>query len=121
METPMTFEDVTELNLKGEALFQEGQTEEAKDLFLKAVDIHPVDCRTHNNLGVFFWCAGDLENSLAHFTTAYESNPYHRQVVRNLLEVLSQLNQSEEALMIGNTYLSRYPEDDEIARLVPEA
>jgi len=118
MNQSTKLEDVEVLNQQGESLFEEGQLEEAKDLFLRAIATEPHDCRTLNNLGVVYWSTGEVKDALEQFIKAYEVNPFHRQVVRNLIGVLTHLHQMDEAKLIGDTYLKRYPEDQEIAQLI---
>ena len=118
MEDSILNADATAINLRGEEQFQDGNVDEAKKLFQDAITADPDNCRAHNNLGVLYWSLGDIEHSMEYFTKAYEINPYHRKVVLNLLEVLTGLNQIEEALLIGNTYLDQYPEDEDVSKLI---
>lgn len=116
MEEPLTATDATNVNLRGEEQFQDGNVDEAKKLFFDAITADPDNCRAHNNLGVLYWSLGDIEHSMEYFTRAYEINPYHRQVVLNLLEILASLKQVEEGLLIGNTYLDQFPEDKDVSK-----
>jgi Flp pilus assembly protein TadD len=111
-------DEVQALNQSGESFFQVGELEKAKVEFIKALDVDPNDCRAVNNMGVVYWAGKDIRNALDKFTKAYEIDPYHRQVNRNLLEVLTKLDLREEAEIVCKTYMERYPEDSEIAQII---
>lgn len=113
--------NVEDLNRKGEALYHRGLLQEALEVFQMAIRMDPEDVQAYNNAGVLYWRLGCPQESLRCLTAAFERNRSHRDTVLNLAEVLESLEHWETLRLIGETYLTTHPEDDEIHERVIRA
>ena len=107
-------EDLNGLNQEGESLFNKGDMEGALRAFDRAVELNPGFAQAHNNLGVLYWEAREMQKALEHFIRAMEIDPFDRDTVLNCGNLLRNLERNEEAKTVYSAFLKKYPDDEEI-------
>lgn len=85
------------LNL-GALLLQKGETEEAKQHLLKAVELAPESVEAHANLGAILEQEGELADAEKHYTEALQLFPENTQIRVRRAAIRNRLGRSEEAL-----------------------
>ncbi len=71
------------MNKQGEILFENGEIDNARDIFLKAMEVDPDYYSLHNNLGVLFDHMGQKEKAIEHFQKALLLYPKDPQALLN--------------------------------------
>jgi protein O-GlcNAc transferase len=81
------------------ALFQSlNRLDEARNCYLRALELQPADPRTHNNLGVILNAGGDRAGALARYAEALRLDPNFAEAWVNLGNVLRLFGRLEDAL-----------------------
>jgi tetratricopeptide (TPR) repeat protein len=88
---------VAEQNL-GQAVYNQGRSDEALAHYLKSVQINPRQPYVHLLLGVIFLDIGQVDDSLAHLKTAVEINPGDADAHYNLGNTFLQMGRAEQAI-----------------------
>lgn len=117
---PSNYAEVYAKNLRGEALFQAGEREQAMRLFEEILDLMPNYGPTLSNLGVALWEGGDFQQALRSFYLALRANPEDRAAIINLAEALACMDVDPQSLSVLQHYCSAHPDDVEVAQLLQE-
>jgi len=106
---------------KGERLFAEGKIEEAEKCFLEILNQDSQNKEIHNDLGVIAYQRQDFEQATNYLVQSLEIDSFYKDAVINLSNVLRTLNQLHEAVSFLEKITERYPEDQEILRILEDA
>ncbi|MBW2340816.1 MAG: glycosyltransferase [Deltaproteobacteria bacterium] len=106
---------------QGEALFGEGKIEEAEKCFLEILNQDSQNKEVYNDLGVIAYQRQDFEQATNYLVRSLEIDPFYKDAVINLSNVLRTLNQLHEAVSFLEKITERYPEDTEILRILENA
>ena len=106
---------------EGEALFEQGRTEEAEKLFAKLLKKDPESSQAYNNLAVIECQNGNLENAIEHLTRAIAIDPFNKDAIINYSALLKQVNRLPESLPVLEKVARQYPEDEELQTVLREA
>jgi tetratricopeptide (TPR) repeat protein len=85
-------------NNLGNALAKQGKTKQARDHYVKALQINPTSPRAHNNLANALARQGKSEEAIAYYTKALEIKPNFPKAHNNLGNVLARQGKSQEAI-----------------------
>ena len=99
-----------------EDLFAIGDLRGAREVLEAALEACPNNAQCHNNLGVFHWITGDLEEAVEHFASARLLDPNHRDTVWNCGQVMADAREYVTAKYIYNQYMANNGYDEEMAR-----
>ncbi|MEA2101477.1 MAG: tetratricopeptide repeat protein, partial [Thermodesulfobacteriota bacterium] len=102
------------LNQQGEDLFGREKTEDAFEMFNKAVHVHPGYAPAHNNLAVILWHADNISQAIIHFRKALEIDPDNRDAVINSARCLESIGEIEGARDICRSFLKNNQGDAEV-------
>jgi len=105
------------LTEQGERLFGAGDLRAAIDLFTRAMEKEPRLAATFNNLGVATWHLGNRAQALEFLKQANLADPYDRDTILNITDLLLAVNQPDSAVLACDAYLRLNPDDLEIDRL----
>jgi len=83
--------------LLGHALHNQGQTEEAVDLYYQALRHGPYYAEAHNSLGVALKTKGHELEAITHYVQAIEINPDYAEAHNNLAILLEKQKRIDEA------------------------
>lgn len=100
----------------GESAFSDGNLQEARRCFEKALAWAPFDAKVHNNLSVVHWQQGQAEDALNSLTRALELDPDDQDVIMNCSKIFQSLGKKDDAREILEAYLTRKPWDHEVKR-----
>ncbi len=75
----------------GRALVEEGRLEEAKRLFIRALELEPKHSYAHNNLGSLLAQQGRFKEAVFHFKEAAQLDPHNAAAQKNLDLALKKL------------------------------
>ncbi|UCG66827.1 MAG: hypothetical protein JSW12_07430, partial [Deltaproteobacteria bacterium] len=106
---------------KGERLFAEGKIEEAEKCFLEILNQDSQNKEVYNDLGVIAYQRQDFEQATNYLVRSLEIDPFYKDAVINLSNVLRTLNQLHEGVSFLEKITERYPEDQEILRILEDA
>jgi glycosyltransferase involved in cell wall biosynthesis/tetratricopeptide (TPR) repeat protein len=107
-------------NEQGEACFARGELSDAEGHFLTAIQQDPGFADGYNNLGVVCWQNNDLGRALGYLAAGLRISPDHRELIFNTAEILKTLGKPEEAAVLYESFLTRYPGDKQIRDLAEE-
>ena len=97
-----------------QALIGEGKTKAAFDRLREIVEANPDFSPAHNDLGILFYQAGNVQKSLEHFRQATRLEPDATTYLKNLADLLCvEFQQFEESLSIYVSVLEKDPLDTE--------
>ena len=99
---------------RGESAFLEGNLDEARRAFEKALLWRPFDARVHSRLSRVLWRQNLTEECLHSLTRALELDPDDQEVILQCNEVFRALGKKEDAREILEAYLNRRPWDHEV-------
>ena len=85
------------LTTQGIEAFGRGETDNARQLFERALKLNPNDADAHNYLGILDDGANDLKSAEIHFAKAARFNPKSASARNNYGAILLKLNRSREA------------------------
>jgi len=105
----------------GEALFAQGQAEEAKKCFWEILRKEPANKEAYNNLGVIAFQQEDMETAIDYFTKALKIDPYYKDAIHNYWFLLKSTNRLYKTIPILENASERFPYDQEIRQLLHEA
>ena len=105
---------------QGEALFAEGKIEEAEKCFLEILNEDPKNKEAYNNLGVISFQRQDIEQALEYLTKVLEIDPFHKDAILNYSALLKSTNRFYDSMPILEKAIERFPDDQEISRLLSE-
>ncbi|MEZ5359425.1 MAG: tetratricopeptide repeat protein [Candidatus Zixiibacteriota bacterium] len=106
---------------EGETLFAEGRIDEAKARFEEVIKSHPACKEAHNNLGVIAYSEFHFGKAAGHFSRALEIDPFYKDAITNLCEVLNETGQLAGARNLLEVACIKYPDDDYLANLLTMA
>jgi len=98
---------------EGEAQLQEGNTEESKAAYLKALFYSPESTDAHLALADIFLAEDNLESALVHLEGAYRGRPEDETILEKYGDALFRANQNKEALEIYERLAERRPDNQE--------
>ncbi|MBN1211065.1 MAG: glycosyltransferase [candidate division Zixibacteria bacterium] len=104
---------------KGEELFARGQIEDAEKHFHDIILQNPEQKEAYNNLGVIALQKQDIEQAIEYFTRSLAIDPFYKDALLNYSE-LARTVKSPSARIILKRYLSRYPQDKDVTRVLAE-
>ncbi len=107
------------LNQLGEDLYSVGKIDYAIMAFNKAIEIDPTNGMPLNNLGILFWNQNNRAMALKKLKKALEVDA-NRLVVTNLGQILKEVGEYGTANNLYSSYLSQFPEDEDIESLQKE-
>jgi Flp pilus assembly protein TadD len=87
------------LNVLGIALSNVGKSDEAIDLFHRAIELAPQKADTYNNLGRVLTVKGNIEEAISTLEQAIRLRPCYPEAFNNLGLVYSQSGYHEDAVM----------------------
>jgi tetratricopeptide (TPR) repeat protein len=93
------------------ASLEEGDLEQAREAFRRALELHPDDASALVDLGHLSFASGDLDDALASFKRAVEQDPQNVDALRALLELHRRLGQPDEAIEAARALAEAAPED----------
>ena len=105
---------------QGEAHFAEGKIEEAEKCFLEILNEDPKNKEAYNNLGVISFQRQDFEQALGYLTKVLEIDPFHKDAILNYSALLKSTNRFYDSAPILEKAIERFPDDQEISRLLSE-
>ncbi len=105
---------------KGKTLVAEGKIEEAEKCFLEIVKHDSKNAEAYSNLGIISFKRQDFEQALDYFTKALEIDPFHKDAILNYSALLKNTNRFFESTFILEKAIKRFPDDQEISRLLSE-
>ena len=85
-------------NNLGNALARQGKLKQARDHYVKALQINPTFPRAHNNLANALARQGKREEAIAHYTKALELKPNFPKAHNNLANVLARQGKNQKAI-----------------------
>ena len=106
--------DVESFNSKGEELLKNNDLNGAELFFLKALDENPKDAKVLNNLGVLYWNQQKHDQGIFYFEKALKDNPYYRDAILNLGDVLFHYKRYKDLKQLYSFYLEKFPNDTEL-------
>ncbi|HNY13123.1 MAG TPA: tetratricopeptide repeat protein, partial [Candidatus Wallbacteria bacterium] len=95
---------------KAEKLINEGDYQEAKRTYLKAIAADPKNTQCRNNLGAMFVVLGDLEKALEQFEAILKINPEYSNAYENIGLIMSRKGDYERAAKMLKMSLSLNPD-----------
>jgi tetratricopeptide (TPR) repeat protein len=95
---------------QGGALMKEGRFEDARESFLKAMELTPDDERNYANIGVIHLKMGDLEGAMHWFREAITVDPSYVRGYYNLGTLLLKTGKAEQAVRCFQQALEVEPE-----------
>ncbi len=105
----------------GEALFADGQIEEAEKCFLSLVE-NDYECKeAYNNLGVIAFQSDDKDKAIDYFTRSLEIDPFYKDTIVNYTDLLRSLDQLPIAIPLLEKVAELNPEDKEIKQLLDDS
>ncbi|MBD3166680.1 DUF115 domain-containing protein [bacterium] len=105
-----------DLNRRGEKLFEQGDLDGAKTMYDSALQIRDDIAMIHNNLGVIAFSRGDTEQAFHHLRDAAGLDSLDRNILLNLLQVLEDRGETEQAELVVEQFAQIFPDDPEIRR-----
>jgi len=105
---------------EGEAHFSAGRIWEAERCFLEILNQKPDDRVAYNNLGVVAFHKENGDEAIEYFRKALEIDPFYKEALLNIGNVLKQLNRLPEILPVLEKAGARFLEDEDIRRLLEE-
>lgn len=120
MNTASTHDAVASLNRAGEVLFADNELEAARKCFEKAHRLDDRDITAYNNLAVCLWQSGDPGQALLYAAKGLEVGSNDRNLVLNGGRILESCDRAGDAQALYESYLSDFPEDDEIRQRLSE-
>jgi hypothetical protein len=98
----------------GEAHFQAGDLESAREAFLAAVESDPACAAAYNNLGVIYCQLGNLVVATGYLHLALDLEPRNRETVINLGNILEMQGMRTEARKVYFDHMLLDPDDVEV-------
>jgi predicted TPR repeat methyltransferase len=92
-------------------LYESGQTEKTSQYASELVAKHPNQPLPHNILGAIHATQGNHSKAAAHFQRALDIAPEYVEVMGNLANALTQMQQHNEAIDCYQRYIEHRPED----------
>jgi glycosyltransferase involved in cell wall biosynthesis len=99
---------------RGEKFFAEGDFDSAERLFRAALATDGTATEAYNNLGVVLWKKGCVAGALDAFSEGLARDASHRDLLRNLIQVLLEVGQTDEAERFIIHYLNCYPGERDV-------
>jgi malonyl-CoA O-methyltransferase len=106
---------------EGCAHYVGGRPEEAERCFRSILETDAGHKESCNNLGVIAYERGDHQDALAKFTRALETDPYYRDAVVNVCDLLREMGVMAEAVPLLEEQVKAQPGDEEMSALLAEA
>ena len=108
------------LNLKGILAYRKGDTENAKEQFLQALEADPGYGEPYTNLGMLKWLAGDQEGALDLFEKGFILSPDRADVITAYYDAVHTLDLYGRAETIFSEARNAYPENMRILFLLTD-
>jgi len=90
---------------------QKGNTDIAIQILMKLIDKWPEYYLAYNDLGIIYWKSGDKRKAFQYVKKAYELNPFDVKVVKNIGNILINIQEVKMAQNIFSHYMERFPAD----------
>jgi len=107
---------------QAEYALQKGNTPIAIHMLMKIIQKWPDYYLAYNDLAIIHWKSDDKKQAFQYIKKAYELNPFDVKVVKNIGNILINLQETQTAQNIFSHYLERFPADltirDMLYRLV---
>lgn len=103
---------------KAKELFAAGKLNEAKFLLLSLIQLNPDHVEAQNNLGVIAYQQGDVDTALEFLEKALTIDSTYKDALLNITDIASKLNKPMRAIPYVEQYKNKYPDDEEIRRLL---
>ena len=94
--------------------------EKALETLLDIIKKWPKYYMALNDIGAIFWDAGDKKRAIEHLTRAFSINSYDRDVVFNFINMLTSMEEYDNAEAILVNYLKVFKDDVEISSLLKD-
>ena len=98
----------------GQRLLAEERIEEAKQLFLSAIERGVKIKEVYKNLGIIEFQDEKIEMAIAYLMESLRIDPFYRDAVLCCFEVLKHSTRYHVILPTLRTFLDRFPEDEEV-------
>lgn len=108
------------LNLKGILAYRKGDTENAKEQFLQALEADPGYGEPYTNLGMLKWLAGDQEGALDLFEKGFILSPDRADIITAYYDAVHTLDLYGRAETIFSEARNAYPENMRILFLLTD-
>lgn len=102
----------------GENYFSKGRLQDAKNCFLNAMKLDPVNKEACNNLGVILYQQQDVKEAVKYFIKSIEIDPFYKEAVINVCNLLIPLGRLYEAKSFLDRVIERYRDDAELQELL---
>jgi tetratricopeptide (TPR) repeat protein len=93
------------------ASLEEGDLEQARDAFRRALELHPDDASALVDLGHLSFASGDTEEALACFRRAAEKEPQNADALRALVDLNRRRGRTDEAIGAARVLAEARPDD----------
>jgi predicted SAM-dependent methyltransferase len=90
---------------------QKGNTFIAIQILMKLTEKWPDYYLAYNDLGIIYWKSGDKKKAFQYIKKAYELNPFDVKVVKNIGNILINIQEIKMARDIFSHYMERFPAD----------
>jgi len=90
---------------------QKGNTTIAINILRKLIDKWPDYYLAYNDLGIIYWKSGDKRQAFQYIKKAYELNPFDVKIVKNIGNILINIQEVDMAKNIFSHYMKRFPAD----------
>lgn len=110
---PTEKQEALEAYNRANDLDRQGKFEEAKDLYLKAIEADPSYCDAMDNLGLLLRRQGKLDEAISWYRRSIEVFPENRVAHQNLAVAYRRLGKTDEAMVEYRTLIELHPEDPE--------
>ena len=113
---PMTVEanPIDACIAQGRQLLQAGETSQASQVFLKAIELDPTNATAWNDLGVALYTGGEMTAAMEAFSTALRHDDQFVDPALNMVPVGKALNCEEQVLQVLNAFLAIDPLNEEV-------
>ena len=102
----------------GHMTWQRFDWESAERGFRTAIELNPSYAEARMFYSHYLALMGQLEESSEQMAIALELDPFDRNIVVNGGQILAALNNETDARIIYSSFLERYPDDEEVTRLL---
>jgi tetratricopeptide (TPR) repeat protein len=96
---------------EGVAFFEQGQVDQSKEAFNKALHYSPKSVEAHLNLGRLYLGEKQADNALVHLSAAAAADPKNRDMLREYAQALLQAGQLGRSLEVTEKLLELDPRD----------
>jgi len=110
-------ETVSRMITEGENYFGKGAFQDARHCFIDALKLDSTNKEANNNLGVISFQQYDIQGAFNYFCRALESDPFYKEALMNLCDLLISIGKLYEAKPFLKKALEKYKDDTELEAL----